>query len=324
MRLRAIFLIFVLACFALVDAEAQSIGKPPRVGFLVMGRHPSATVFAQGLRDLGWVDGQNVVIEYRFAEVGKPEQFPALAAELVSLKVDVIVALLNPEIAAARLATSTIPIVMIIGVDPVGQGFVRSLARPGTNVTGLAWDPTPEVYGKMIELVKEALPTMSRIGTIVDTKFPGLVPYLASLDEAARRLNVGLVRAEVREPGDIDNAFISMTQQHVGAGIVAGGTTLFSNRARLAGLAKQRKLPLVFPYREGVDAGGLLSYGPSLPELWRRSAAYVDRVLKGAKPADLPVEQPTKFELVINLKTAKALGVTIPPSLLLRADQVIE
>jgi putative tryptophan/tyrosine transport system substrate-binding protein len=307
-------------------AEAQQTGKVPRVGILAMGPPASfstiSSIFVGSLRELGYVEGSQVVLEPRFADIGKPEQFDQLAVDLVRSHVDVIVAVLNSAIAAVKRAPSTIPIVMVNSFDPVGQGLVRSLARPEANVTGLAWDANTMVLGKILALASEALPQASRFGVLVDTTAPA--PYLAALDEAAKQRNLGLVRVEIRGPDDIDKAFASLTQQHAGAVVMVGGSLLFYNRVRLAKLAKERHLPLIFNYREGVDAGGLMSYGPSLPDLWRRAALYVDKILKGAKAADLAVEQPAKFELIINLKTAKALGLTIPPSLLQRADQVIE
>jgi putative ABC transport system substrate-binding protein len=306
-------------------AEAQQAGRVPRVG--ILAHAPGWTfrsVFAAGLRELGYVEGSQVVLEPRFADVEKPEQFDQLAIDLVRSHVDVIVGINNSAIAAAKRATSTIPIVMVISFDPVGQGLVRSLARPGANVTGLAWDANPMVLGKILTLASEALSRASRFGVLVDTTAPGLTPYLAALYEAAKRRQLELLPVEIRGPGDIDNAFASLSQKHAGAVVMVGGSLLFFNRARLANLAKERHLPLIFNYREGVDAGGLMSYGPSLPDLWRRAALYVDKILKGAKPDDLPVEQPTTYEFVINLKTAKALGLTIPQSLLQRADQVIE
>ena len=323
-RRRCVLTSLAGAFTAPVAAEAQQAGGAPPVGFMAMGQHPAFTVFSEGLRDLGYIDGRSVILEPRFADVGRPEQFADLARDLVRRKVNVIVALLNPEIGAAKRATSTIPIVMVIGVDPVGLGFVRSLASPGSNVTGNAWDPDPSIYGKYIGFIKEILPRVSRIGALVDTKFPGSAPYLSAADQAAKNLHVVLLRVEIGKPSDIDTAFSAMADRRVETVIVFGGTTLFSSRETLVAAARQQKVPIVFPWREGAAAGGLLSFGPSLPDLWRRSAVYVDKILKGAKPGDLPIEQPTKFELIVNLKTARALGLTIPPSLLLRADQVIE
>ena len=303
-------------------AEAQQ--PVPHVGFLAMGRHPSFEVFSRSLRELGYIDGHNIALEPRFAEIGRPEQFDGLATDLVRRQVQVIVALINPEIAAARRATLAIPIVMVIGVDPVRQGFVQSLARPGGNITGLTWDPDPEIYGKMVELLGALLPQLGRIGGLVDVAFPATTPYWRAADKAAGQRHVQLQRAEVRGPDDLERAFALMKRGQAEAVLVFGGSMLFGARVQVAQLGLKTGLPVVSPYREAVEAGSLLSYGPSLQDLWRRAAIYVDKILKGTKPGDLPVEQPTKFELVINLKTAKALGLTIPQSLLLRADQVIE
>jgi putative tryptophan/tyrosine transport system substrate-binding protein len=304
--------------------DAQRAGKIASIGYLAMGRHPSYPAFVSSLRELGYTEGRHVVFEPRLADIGKPEQFDDLATDLVRRHVDVIVALLNPEIAAAKRATSAIPIVMVISVDPVGQGFVRSLASPGGNLTGQAWDPDPAIFGKLVGFVRETLPGVSRIGALVDSKFPASAPYLAAADHAARNLRIAIVRVEIGSPSEINMAFSAMTKRQVESVVVFGGSTFFTSRATLADVARQYKLPIAFPWREGAAAGGLLSFGPSLPALWRGSATYVDRILKGARPADLPIEQPTTFELVINLTTAKTLGLTIPPALLLRADQVIE
>jgi putative ABC transport system substrate-binding protein len=309
-------------------AEAQQAAKVPRIGYLAL--NPAANphlheAFRQGLRDLGYVEGRNVVIENRDAE-GKPERLPALAAELVLLKVDVIVA--NPTVAAlaAKQATSTLPIVFTVAADPVTSGLVTSLARPGGNVTGLS-NLAPELVGKGLELIKQAVPGVSRVAVLWQ---PGFLPertakdMLKEAEVAARALGVRLQFVEARGPGDFDRAFADMTRARAGALTVLGGSMFFSERRRLVALAAKNRLLAVYPWREGVDAGGLMAYGPDLADLFRRTAPYVDKILKGAKPGDLPVEQPTKFELVINLKTAKALGLTIPPSLLQRADQVIE
>jgi len=305
-------------------AEGQQSRKIPRIGFLVMGQHPSFAVFTRSLEDLGYVDGRNVSLEPRFADIGRPEQFEGLATELVRGGVDVIVALINPEIAAARRATSTIPVVMVVGADPVGQGFARSLARPGGNVTGLAWDADPGFFGKSVEMLAELVPAVRQVGGLVDPAFPPTNSTWEAADRAAARNKLQLQRVQVRAPAEFEEAFAIMKRDRAGGVIVFGGSMLFGGRARIAEIALKERLPVMFPYREAVETGGLISYGPSLVDLWRRAAIYVDRILKGARPSELPIEQPTKFELVINRKTAKALGLTIPPSLLLRADQVIE
>jgi putative ABC transport system substrate-binding protein len=308
-------------------AEAQPAVKVPRIGYLAL--NPAANphlheAFRQGLRDLGYVEGRNVVIESRNAE-GKPERLPALAAELVALKVDVLVAQPTVSALAAKQATGTIPIVFPVA-EPVTSGLVTSLARPGGNVTGLSV-LAPEMAGKSLEFLKQAVPAVSRVAVLWD---PGAFPEGTTRDMrkrvevAARALGVKLQFVEARGPDDFDRAFSEMTRARAGALTVLGGSMFVSERGRLVDLAAKNRLPVVYTARESVDAGGLMAYGPSVPDLFRRSATYVDKILKGAKPADLPVEQPTKFELVINLKTAKALGLTIPQSLLLRADQVIE
>jgi putative tryptophan/tyrosine transport system substrate-binding protein len=281
--------------------------------------------FRQGLRDLGYVEGRNVVIEYRDAE-GKPERFPAHAAELLALKVDVIVAPGTPAALAAKQATQTLPIVFAAVADAVTSGLVTSLARPGGNLTGLSF-LGPELIGKRLEQLKQAIPGVSRVAVFWQ---PGAVgertdkEMLKEAEVAARALGVRPQFVEARGPADFDRAFSDMTKARAGALTVWSTPMFFNERRRLVDLAAKNRLPAVYQWREIVDAGGLMSYGPDLADLFRRAATYVDRILKGAKSGDLPVEQPTKYELVINLKTAKALGLTIPPSLLQRADQVIE
>jgi putative ABC transport system substrate-binding protein len=282
--------------------------------------------FLQGLRDLGYNEGPNLVIEYRDAE-GKPERLPALAAGLVALNVDVIVAGAGTLSAlAAKQATTTIPIVFPVVGDPVADGLVTSLARPGGNLTGLSAVST-ELIGKLLELLKQAVPGVSRVALLLK---PDAAPertmqgYLKESDAAARALGVQLQVVEAQGPEDFDRAFSDMSEAHADALVVLGTPVFQVARQRLVDLAAKSRLPTVFSYRAFVDAGGLMSYGPSFPDMFRRAATYVDKILNGAKPADLPVEQPTKFELVINLKTAKALGLTVPQSLLARADEVIE
>ena len=310
-------------------AEAQQAVKIARIGFLTpnMAASPPHVreAFLQGLRDLGYVEGRNVVIEYRDAE-GKSERFPALAAELVALKVDVIVAPGTPAALAAKQATRTLPIVFPIAGDPVTSGLVTSLARPGGNVTGLSI-LDPDLVGKCLEQLKQAVPGVSGVAVLWQ---PGGLgertdkDMLKGAEVAARALGVRLQFVEARGPEDFDRAFSDMTRARAGALTVLPSTMFLHERRRLVDLAARNRLPAVYPWREAVDAGGLMAYGANIADLFRRAATYVDKILKGAKPADLPVEQLTKFELVINLKTAKALGLTIPQSVLGRADQVIE
>ena len=310
-------------------AEGQE-AKVPRIGHLNtnLATNPHLLeAFRQGLRDLGYVEGRNLLIEYRDAQ-GKVERLPALAAELVALKVDVIVAAAGGTVVAlaAKQATKDLPIVFIAVGDPVTSGLVTSLARPGGNVTGLSL-LFPELVGKWLELLRQTVPGVSRVAVLWQ---PGAAPersekvLLKEADVAARALGVRLQVVEVRGPADVDRAFSDMIRAGASALTVPSTPMFASERRRLADLAAKNRLPTVFSFRDYVDAGGLMSYGPDLPDLFRRAATYVDKLLKGGKPADLPVEQPTKFELVINLKTAKALGLTIPPPLLQRADQVIE
>jgi putative ABC transport system substrate-binding protein len=309
--------------------EAQQAAKVPRIGYLtgsLAGDPHLPEAFRQGLRDLGYVEGRNVVIEYRDAE-GRLERLPALAAELVALKVDVIVAAGGTLAAlAAKQATRTLPIVFIAVGAPVTSGLVTSLARPGGNVTGLSL-LFPELVGKWLEELKQAVPGVSRVAVLWQ---PGNVPertekdMLKEAEVAARALGVRLQFVEARGPADFDRAFSEMTRARAGALTVRPSSLFFIERRRLVDLAAKNRLPAVYPSREFVDAGGLMAYGPNIADVFRRAATYVDKILKGAKPADLPVEQPTKFELVINLKTAKAFGLTIPPSLRGQADQVIQ
>ena len=310
-------------------AEAQPAGKVPRIG--VLGNQPNADppgeAFLQGLRDHGYVEGRNLVIERRFAE-GKPERLPALAAELVALRVDVIWAGSTIGALAAKQATKTLPIVMVAG-DPVMSGLVTSLAKPGGNVTGLSSQAAPDFFGKWLELLKQAVPGVSRVAVLWQRSVSVVGQrrdeyMLKGADVAARALRVRLQFVEATGPADIDRAFSDMTRTHADALTVLLSNMFFAERRRLVDLAAKNRLPALYQAREFVDVGGLMAYGPNFADIFRRAATYVDKILKGAKPGDLPIEQPTKFELVINLKTAKALGLTIPPSLLQRADQVIE
>jgi len=308
-------------------AEAQQAGKIHRIGSLPLQSpeevKPWTQAFEKSLRDLGYVEGRNLVIEYRSAG-GRPERLADLAVELVALGVDLIVAPANPSIAAAKRVTATIPIVMVYGVDPVGTGFIENLRRPGGNITGGAWDPSPELYAKNFELLRTIIPKLSRVAVVWNSNFKGAGPYLKATEDAARQLGVALQTHQVRERSEFESAFASIGKERAEAVMVFGDPLAFLHRRFISELTAQYRLPAISPFREFADAGGLLSYGPDLTDYWRRAATYIDKILKGAKPAALPVEQPTKFELVINLKTAKALGLTIPRALLQRADQVIE
>jgi putative ABC transport system substrate-binding protein len=308
-------------------AEAQPAGKVPRVGWLSASSRADASdrrrAFTEGLRDLGWIEGQNLLVEERWAE-GDYDKLTGQAAELVKLKLDVIVAA-GPAsvIRAAKQATSTIPIVMTVGIDPVGLGFISSVRRPGGNITGLAWDPDPAIAEKYLEFLREMIPGMRRVGGIAD-RGESNTAYRKATADAALKMGLTLYEAEVGAPNEIEKAFTVIASSGAQAVHVYGSALFYLHRSRIVALAAKHKLPAIYPAREIVTAGGLMSYGVSFPDLYRRAATYVDKILKGAKPSDLPVEQPTRFELVINLKTAKALGLTIPPSLLIRADQVIE
>jgi putative ABC transport system substrate-binding protein len=309
-------------------AEAQQAAKVPRIGYLsinLAGGPHMTEGFRQGLHDLGYVEGRNVAIEFRDAE-GKLERLPALVGELVVLKVDVIVVGGTVAALAAKQATRTLPIVFVSAVDPVTDGLVASLARPGGNVTGLA-TLAPELVGKRLEQLKQVVPGVSQVAVLWQ---PGALGERTEKDlreeaeNAARALGVRLQFVEARGPDDFDRAFSDMTRARAGALTVLGSSMLINERRRLVNLAAKNRLPAVYGLREYVDAGGLMSYGPNNVDLFRRAATYVDKILKGAKPGDLSVEQPTKFELVINLKAAKALGITIPQSVLARADEVIQ
>ncbi len=291
------------------------------VGWLSTGRHPFIEAFRQGLRDLGYVEGQNLVIEERYAE-GRAERLPALAAELIGAKVDVFVASGAAAGLAATRAATVLPVVCVTG-DLVATGLVSSLARPGGNVTGFSL-LSEDLTVKWLELLKEALPKLARVGVLVDTS-PGVQPAQRQRAETtAPRLALGLVMLEAADADSIDRAFARAAREHVGGLVVASSTVFAGRNHQIVALAEKHRLPAMYEHRDFVEAGGLMSYGPDLRDVFRRAAVYVDRILKGAKPAYLPVEQPTKFELVINRKTAKALGLTIPPSLLLRADEVIQ
>jgi putative tryptophan/tyrosine transport system substrate-binding protein len=310
-----------------VAAEAQQTKKVARIGYLVSSDPITESTHSEGirqaLRDLGYVEGQNIAFEYRYAD-GKLDRFPEIAAELVRFKVDIIVvAGGNTLIRAVKSATKTIPIVMTGGSDPVEAGFVDSLARPGGNVTGLAL-LLNELAGKRLELLKEAVPKLARVAVLHDPALPPNILELKEVQAAASALGLTIQPWEIRRAGDFDKVFTAMAKQRLGGVYVISGRLVTSNRKQIVGFALKSRLPSVYPQREYVDAGGLMYYGADQADSYRRIAYYVDKILKGAKPADLPVEQPTKFELVINLKTAKQINLTIPPNVLARADKVIK
>jgi putative ABC transport system substrate-binding protein len=279
--------------------------------------------FRQALYELGYIEGQNLMIEWRWAE-GRDERLPDLAAELVRLQVEVIVVGGVAAIRAAQHATSTIPIVMAANYDPVGEGFVASLARPGGNITGLSWLGA-ELPGKRLEILKETLPQSTRIAVLGNPAFAAYETWLNSLTAAARTLDLHLYVAELHRADELDSAFAAITGAGADALIVLSDPALLDGlHGRIADLAARHRLPAMYDWRAYVDAGGLMSYGPNMPDMQRRAASYVDKILKGAKPAALPIEQPTTFNLVINLKTAKALGLTIPPTILFQASEVIQ
>jgi len=327
MRFRTVVLIVGLTLSLLAAppaAAAQQTRKVPQIGFLVfVSSEARYRGFQQGLRELGYVEGQNIAIEFRSAD-GSLERLRDLADELVRLHVDVIVAGSTVGAKASKRATSTIPIVMANVADPVGGGLVASLARPGGNITGLS-TMGQDLSGKRLELIREVVPRLRRIGVLWHQDSPSSVTAFKELKAAAQSLGVDVRSLGVRPPvPEIDKAFGTASNWRADALIALDDSLIFSNRTRIIALAARSRLPAVYGYREFPDAGGLMAYGPSRHDLYRRAATYVDKILKGTKPADLPVEQPTRFELVVNLKTAKALGLTIPPSILIRADQVIQ
>jgi putative ABC transport system substrate-binding protein len=321
----SILLVVVLLAVAVI-AEAQQPKNVPRIGFLAIVSLSTISdrveAFRQGLRELGYVEGKNIVIEWRFAE-GKADRLPGLAAELVRRKVDVIVTVGPLVTRSAKEATSTISIVMGQDTDPIGNGFVASLARPGGNITGLA-TLAPEISGKQLEFLKEIVPKLSRVAVVGTSTRPGNAEALRATELAAKALTVQLQYLEVRDPKDIETAFRAASKGRAEAVLVFGGPVISSHRTQIVDLAVKNRLPAIYERAEFVDAGGLMFYGASITDLSRRAATYVDKILKGTKPADLPVEQPTKFEFVINLKAAKQIGLTIPPNVLARADKVIK
>ena len=315
-------LLFAL-CF---QAQAQQPKKVPRIGYLPSGpiseRVHLWDAFRQGMRELGYVEGQNITLVFPSAEV-TPERLPHLAAELVSLKVDVIVAAGTPAVQAAKEATKTIPIVTPITTEPLETGLVASLARPGGNITGLSY-MSSDLSGKRLELLREVVPGVSRIAVLSNPSSATVPPMMRKTEVAARALGVQLQRLEVHGPDDFERVFQAATKERAGALITLDDAFAFTQRTRIVKLATKNRLPAIYGFREFVEVGGLMSYAANLSDMYRRAATYVDKILKGTKPADLPVEQPMKFELVINLKTAEQIGLTIPPNVLVRADKVIK
>jgi len=303
--------------------QAEKVYRLGYVGYDKPGSDPSAIAgLRQGLRELGYVENQNIFIEYRFAE-GQPDRVPGLISELTNLKVGVLITQGTAVTVAAKRATTTTPIVTV-SADPVGLGLVKSMGHPGGNITGLSFGQGEDFGGKWLELIKETVPKVSRVEIIWNPANRTSTATVKQLERLAPGLNLQLSPHSVRSAADIDAAFADVSRARAAALIVLTDPLVVSRKAQLVELTAARHIPTIYGLREFIEAGGLMSYGPSLIDLWRRSAAYVDKILKGAKPADLPVEEPTRFELVINMKTAKALGLTIPQTLLLRADQVIE
>jgi len=322
--------IFALALSAMllalsIPTEAQQPTKVPRIGYLAASSlSANATrmeAFRRGLLELGYVEGKNIVIEYRYAD-GNTDRLPALAAELVGLKVDIIVSGGPTATRPAKEATNTMPIVMAFDDDPVGNGFVASLARPGGNITGLS-TLAPEINGKKLELLKEIIPRLSRVAVFGNSTRPGTAQSLKEMELAAKAFGVRLQNVDVLHPKDIESGFQAASKGRADAVLVLGSPVLNSQRTQIADFAVKNRLPVAYAQPEFMDVGGLMYYGASFTDIFRRAATYVDKILKGRKPADLPVEQPIKFELIINLKAAKHIGLTIPPNVLVRADKVI-
>jgi putative tryptophan/tyrosine transport system substrate-binding protein len=305
-------------------AEAEQTKKVPTIGILRPVSSPDwlTEAFQQGLRQLGYIEGRNIVIEYRFA-AGREDRLPELAAELVRLNVDVIVASSTPATRAAQDATRTVPIVFVAVSDPVVSGLVASLARPRGNVTGVATEPTPELSGKRLELLKEVVPRVSGVAVLNNPANPASAIVSKETHKAAQKLGLQVHFVDIRNAKDIESAFEAVPRTGANALAVLVDPLFIINQKRIVTLAAKSAFPAIYPWKEFVDAGGLMSYGPSLPDLWRRAAIYVDKILKGAKPADLPLERPMRAELVINLKAAKEIGLAIPPEVLQRADKVI-
>jgi putative ABC transport system substrate-binding protein len=325
-RLTFVVSITLMIFAAALTADAQQPKRVPRIGYLCPTRPSSllarTEAFRQGLKELGYIEGESIALEYRWAE-GKIDRLPDLAAELVRLKVDVIVTCGPVATRSAKEATATIPIVMTFDSDPVGNGFVASLARPGGNITGLS-TLAPEISGKQLELLKEIVPKLSRVAVLGTSSWPGNAQLVKETELAAGAFGVKLQYLDILDPKDIETAFRAATKARADALLVLVSGVLADHRTQIANLALQSRLPATYYRREYVEDGGLMSYSVSYTDLDRRAAIYMDKILKGAKPADLPVEQPMKFELIINLKAAKQIGLTIPPNVLARADRVIK
>jgi putative ABC transport system substrate-binding protein len=319
-----IFLIIAVMGVGMIAAAQQST-QVPRIGFLtaISASSMSARMEAlrNGLHELGYVEGKNIVVEYRYAN-GKIDYLPAFAAELVRLKVDIIVTAGASATGPAKEATTTIPIVMAQDGDPVATGIVASLARPGGNITGLS-TLAPELSGKRLELLKEIVPKLSRVAVFGTSTQPNNAQLLKEVELAAKAFGVKLQKLDLLGPKDFETAFRAAVKERAGAALVLASPVILSQRAQILDLAVKSRLPVIFPQYEYVEDGGLMSYAPSYSDMFRRAATYVDKILKGAKPADLPVEQPKKFEFIVNLKAAKQIGLTIPPNVLARADKVI-
>ena len=323
MTKKIIFLALCSLLFAPFSAvEAQQPSKNARIGFLGYAPAHYIDALRQGLRELGWVEGQNITIDYKQIEVGRNDQLPGFAAELARLKVDIIVTTSTDPALAAQQATKTIPIVMAGGSDPVGSGLIASLARPGGNITGVR--SLLEIGGKRLELLKETFPNTSRVAILWRPEGPGNPPQIKEFEAAAHSLHIQLLPVGAKGPNDYENAFSIMKRERANALITVQSPAFNIYRTKIVELAASYRLPAIYSRSEFAEAGGLMTYGSSSTEQYRRAAVYVDKILKGAKPADLPVEQPMKFELVINLKTAKQIGLTIPPNVLARADKVIK
>jgi len=321
-NLKWVGLVALLVTFAICGARAQAQSRIPRVGVLFMGdrNQPHLEEFKQGLREHGYSEGKNIILEYRYAE-GEYDRLTDLAKELVNEKVDVIITTSTISALAARKSTQTIPIVMTSG-SPLERGLAKSLAKPGGNVTGLS-ALLPEMSGKRVELLKEAFPKITRVATLWSPRSSEAVIGLRETEEAARAFALSLHLMKVQTREDIENAFAALPKANVNAVLVVLSPEVTLNSKRIVDLALQQRLPGMYPTRQFAEEGGMMAYGPLIGDLYRRAAAYVDKVLKGAKPADIPIEQPTKFEFVVNLKAAKQMGLTIPPNVVARADRVI-